>query len=48
MVSHGAAIGPRPMANGKKVKGRKRHIMTDTLGLLLFAVKRAPGPGDVA
>ena len=23
---------------GKKVKGRKRHIMTDTLGLLLFAV----------
>ena len=25
-------------ARGKKVKGRKRHIMTDTLGLLLFAV----------
>ena len=23
---------------GKKVKGRKRHIVTDTLGLLLFAV----------
>ena len=23
---------------GKKIKGRKRHIMTDTLGLLLFAV----------
>jgi hypothetical protein len=23
---------------GKKIKGRKRHIVTDTLGLLLFAV----------
>jgi putative transposase len=26
---------------GKKVKGRKRHIVTDTLGLLLFAVIHA-------
>ena len=46
MVSHGAAIGPRPMANGKKVKGRKRHIMTDTLGLLLFAVIHSAGVQD--
>ena len=31
---------------GKKVKGRKRHIMTDTLGLLLFAVIHSAGhPG---
>ena len=26
---------------GKKVRGRKRHIVTDTLGLLLFAVIHA-------
>jgi putative transposase len=26
---------------GKKVKGRKRHIVTDTLGLMLFAVIHA-------
>lgn len=26
---------------GKKVKGRKRHIITDTLGLMLFAVIHA-------
>jgi putative transposase len=26
---------------GKKVKGRKRHIMTDTLGLMLFALVHA-------
>ena len=31
---------------GKKVKGRKRHIMTDTLGLLLFAVIRSAGIQD--
>ncbi len=31
---------------GKKVKGRKRHIMTDTLGLLLFAVIHSAGIQD--
>jgi putative transposase len=32
---------------GKKIKGRKRHIMTDTLGLLLFAVIHSAGhPGS--
>lgn len=31
---------------GKKVKGRKRHIMTDTLGLLLFAVVHSAGVQD--
>src|SRR4051812_32774037 len=31
---------------GKKVKGRKRHIMTDTLGLLLFAVTHSAGIQD--
>ena len=31
---------------GKKVKGRKRHFMTDTLGLLLFAVIHSAGIPD--
>jgi transposase len=30
--------GPRGYDAGKKVKGRKRHIMTDTLGLILAVV----------
>ena len=30
--------GPRGYDAGKKVKGRKRHILTDTLGLLVAAV----------
>ena len=31
---------------GKKIKGRKRHIMTDTPGLLLFAVIHSAGVQD--
>ncbi len=31
---------------GKKIKGRKRHIMTDTLGLLLIAVLHSAGVQD--
>ena len=31
---------------GKKVKGRKSHIVTDTLGLLLFAVIHSAGVQD--
>ena len=31
---------------GKKVKGRKRHIMTDTLGLMLFVVVHSAGIQD--
>ncbi len=30
--------GPRGFDAGKKVKGRKRHILTDTSGLLVTAV----------
>src|SRR5665213_4141834 len=30
--------GPRGYDAGKKVKGRKRHIIVDTLGLLLLVV----------
>lgn len=32
------AGGPRGYDAGKKVKGRKRHIVTDTLGILLSCV----------
>ncbi len=31
---------------GKKIKGRKRHIMTDTLGLMLIAVVHSAGIQD--
>ena len=32
--------GPeRGFDNGKKVKGRKRHVLVDTLGLLLIVVR---------
>jgi len=31
---------------GKKMKGRKRHIMTDTLGLMLVAVVHSAGVQD--
>jgi transposase len=30
--------GPRGYDAGKKIKGRKRHILTDTLGLLVTAI----------
>ena len=35
------AGGPRGFDAGKKVKGRKRHILTDTGGLLVGAVVHA-------
>ena len=31
---------------GKKVKGRKRHILVDTLGLLLVVVVHSAGVQD--
>lgn len=47
--------GPRGYDAGKKVKGRKRHILTDTLGLMIEAVvhtaniqDRDGGPGLLA
>ena len=33
--------GPRGYGAARKVKGRKRHILVDTLGLLLVAVVHA-------
>lgn len=38
--------GVRGYDAGKKIKGRKRHIITDTLGLLLFVVVHGAGIQD--
>jgi transposase len=38
------AGGPRGYDAGKKVKGRKRHLLTDTTGLLVAAIVH---PGDI-
>jgi putative transposase len=38
--------GPRGYDAGKKVKGRKRHIMVDTLGLLLVVIVHAANIQD--
>jgi len=34
----GAWIDPHGYDAGKKIKGKKRHILVDTLGLLLHAI----------
>lgn len=38
--------GPRRFDGGKRVHGRKRHILTDTLGLLLAVVVHPAGDND--
>jgi transposase len=40
------AGGPRGYDAGKKIKGRKRHILTDTMGLLVAAIVHAAGIQD--
>jgi putative transposase len=40
----GACIDPNGYDAGKKIKGKNRHILVDTLGLLLHAMIH---PGDV-
>jgi putative transposase len=42
------AGGPRGYDAGKKVSGRKRHLVVDTLGLLLAVVVTAANVSDVA
>jgi Transposase DDE domain len=37
-VKRGACIDPYGYDGGKKVEGKKRHILVDTLGLLLHAI----------
>ena len=46
MAAREAAGGPRGYDAGKKVKGRKRHIVTDTMGLLVVAIVHAAGIQD--
>jgi len=38
--------GPRGYDAGKKIQGRKRHILTDTLGLMLFMIVHAANIQD--
>jgi transposase len=40
------AGGPRGYDAGKKIKGRKRHILTDTTGLLLTVIVHSAGVQD--
>src|SRR5216684_1205559 len=40
--------GPRGWDGGKKVKGRKRHILVDTLGLLLAVLVNPANTSDAA
>src|SRR3981081_1012312 len=40
----GAAIDPHGYDAGKKIKGKKRHILVDTQGLLLHAIVH---PADI-
>ena len=46
-VKHTSVAGQeRGFDAGKKIKGRKRHILTDTLGLLLCVVVHSAGVQD--
>lgn len=38
--------GPRSFDGGKQIHGRKRHILTDTLGLLLAVIVHPAGTND--
>ena len=40
----GASIDPSGYDAGKKIKGKKRHVLVDTVGLLLHAVVH---PADI-
>ena len=44
-MSHirGASIDPPGYDAGKKIKGKKRHILVDTQGLLIHAIVHAAG-----
>ena len=40
-LKKGASIHPRGYDAGKKIKGKKRHILVDTQGLLIHAIVHA-------
>ena len=42
----GACIDPHGYDAGKKIKGKKRHILVDTLGLLIDAIVHSAGIQD--
>lgn len=42
----GAGIDPHGFDAGKLIKGKKRHILVDTLGLLLHAIVHSAGIQD--
>src|SRR5467141_2137499 len=42
----GACIDPHGYDAGKKIKGKKRHLLVDTLGLLLHAIVHSAGIQD--
>jgi transposase len=42
----GASIDPHGYDGGKKIKGSKRHVLVDTLGLMLHAVVHSAGVQD--
>src|ERR1700682_2575305 len=42
----GASIDPHGFDAGKKIKGKKRHILVDTMGLLLHAIVHSAGIQD--
>ncbi len=42
----GASIDPHGFDAGKNIKGKKRHILVDTLGLLLEAIVHSAGVQD--
>lgn len=46
MVSHEHATGSSVVANGKKVKGRKRHLVVDSLGMIIALVVHAADVQD--
>ena len=44
--TRGACIDPHGFDAGKLIKGKKRHILVDTLGLLLHAIVHSAGIQD--
>src|SRR6202045_5119639 len=42
----GACIDPHGFDAGKLIKGKKRHILVDTMGLLLHAIVHSAGIQD--
>ena len=46
MPKSGACIDPHGFDAGKKIKGKKRHVLVDTQGLMLHAIVHSAGLQD--